>query len=146
LVTFVFMKRPEILHRDQNPWGNSALQLATLLATGCILCRHTRVLVFFPVLHLFTEKNRRFSLYFHVAVTVRAVGHLQGACPFSRNTFLHTVLILDGLEIMRRNLYQTIIVIYTSLPIKRISSWLSAYTNKRYTCFLCTHRNYRLSG
>jgi hypothetical protein len=137
-VTFVFRKRPQILHPDQSPWGNPAMQLATLLATGCILSRHTRVLVFFPVLQLFTEKYRHFSLYFHVAVTVRAVGHLQDACPLSRNTFLHTVLILDSLEIMRRNSYQTNIIIYSSVPIKRISSWLSAYISKRYTCLLCT--------
>ena len=64
--------------------GNSAAQLATQLAADCILSRHTRVLVFFPVLHLFTEK---YLLYIHVAVTARAVGHLVGACPFSRNTF-----------------------------------------------------------
>jgi hypothetical protein len=146
LKSFVFMKRLQILHLDQIPWGNSALQLATLLATGCILYRHTCVLVFFPVLHLFTEKYRRFSLHFHVAVTVRAVGHLQDACPFSRNTFLHTVFILDSLEIMRRNLYQTIIIIYSSVPIKRISSWLSAYINKRCTICYVLHRNCRLSG
>lgn len=119
-MTFVFGKRPQILHSDQYPWGNSALQLATLLATGCILSRHTCVLVFFPVLQLFTEKYRRFSLYFHLAVIVRAVCHLQDAYPLSRNTFLHTVLILDSLEIMRRNSYQTIIIIYSSVPIKRI--------------------------
>jgi hypothetical protein len=66
------LKQCPSVYCNQNSWWNSVVQLAAEGATGCILSRLARGLLFVPVLHLFTETAAAtsHSLHIHVAVIV----------------------------------------------------------------------------